>query len=66
MSSRWETGIYALTRSILKSLHGVMAAPLSAAYTRRVEGMSADAPEKQGALELPTRVGSAKVADEAQ
>jgi NhaP-type Na+/H+ or K+/H+ antiporter len=47
-------------------LHGVTAAPLSAAYARRVEGMSADAPEKREAVELPTRVGSAKVADEAQ
>ena len=32
-------------------LHGVTAAPLSAAYARRVEGMPADAPEK------PTRMG---------
>jgi sodium/hydrogen antiporter len=39
-------------------LHGVTAAPLSAAYARRVEGMAAGAPEKQGAIEVPTRVGS--------
>ncbi len=37
-------------------LHGVSAAPLSAAYARRVEGMPADAPEKRAAVEMPTRV----------
>jgi sodium/hydrogen antiporter len=40
-------------------LHGVTAAPLSAAYARRVEGMPADAPEKREAVEMPTRVGPA-------
>ena len=39
-------------------LHGVTAAPLSAAYARRVDGMAADAPEKRKAVELPTRVGT--------
>jgi NhaP-type Na+/H+ or K+/H+ antiporter len=38
-------------------LHGVTAAPLSAVYARRVEGMTADAPEKRGAVEAPTRMG---------
>ena len=38
-------------------LHGVTAAPRSAAYARRVEGMSADAPEKREAVEMPTRMG---------
>jgi sodium/hydrogen antiporter len=38
-------------------LHGVSAAPLSAAYARRVEGMAADAPEKSEVVELPTRMG---------
>ena len=38
-------------------LHGVTAAPLSALYARRVEGMAADAPEKQEAAEPPTRTG---------
>ena len=37
-------------------LHGVTAAPLSAAYARRVEGMPADAPEKKEAPEKPTRM----------
>jgi hypothetical protein len=32
-------------------LHGITAAPLSAAYAHRVEGMAADAPEKQGATQ---------------
>jgi NhaP-type Na+/H+ or K+/H+ antiporter len=41
-------------------LHGVTAAPLSAVYARRVEGMAADAPEKQGTVELMTRVGLPK------
>jgi hypothetical protein len=40
-------------------LHGVTATPLSAAYARRVEGMAQDAPEKQGAVEVSTRLGSA-------
>jgi NhaP-type Na+/H+ or K+/H+ antiporter len=40
-------------------LHGVTAAPLSAAYARRVEGMAQDAPEKQASLEASTRQGSA-------
>jgi NhaP-type Na+/H+ or K+/H+ antiporter len=44
-------------------LHGVTAAPLSAAYARRVEGMSADAPEKRGAAEVPTRVGTVTTSD---
>jgi NhaP-type Na+/H+ or K+/H+ antiporter len=47
-------------------LHGVTAAPLSAVYARRVEGMAADAPEKQGTVELTTHVGAAKVAHEIQ
>jgi sodium/hydrogen antiporter len=38
-------------------LHGVTAAPLSAAYARRVERMSADAPEKRETVEIPTRMG---------
>ena len=37
-------------------LHRVTAAPLSAAYARRVEGMPADAPEKKEAPEKPTRL----------
>src|SRR5215207_7203142 len=41
-------------------LHGMTAAPLSAVYARWVEGMAADAPEKQGTVELTTRVGLPK------
>jgi NhaP-type Na+/H+ or K+/H+ antiporter len=40
-------------------LHGITAAPLSAAYARRMEGMAADAPEKQGAAQASTRPCSA-------
>ena len=40
-------------------LHGITAAPLSAAYARRVERMAADAPEKQGAVQASTRPSSA-------
>ena len=58
--------VVALTVLLSVLLHGVTAAPLSARYARKVEGMAADAPEKQGAVELPTRAGSAKVADEAK
>ena len=44
-------------------LHGLTAAPLSAAYARRVEGMSADAPEKREAVEMPTRMGPAPASE---
>jgi sodium/hydrogen antiporter len=50
--------VVALTVLLSVLLHGVTAAPLSAVYARRVEEMAADAPEKQGAVELPTSVGS--------
>src|SRR5918998_1113419 len=51
--------VVALTVLLSVLLHGVTAAPLSAMYARRVEGMAAGAPEKQDSVELPTRVGSA-------
>jgi NhaP-type Na+/H+ or K+/H+ antiporter len=49
--------VVALTVLFSVLLHGVTAAPLSAAYARLVEGMAADAPEKQVAAEVPTRTG---------
>ena len=49
--------VVALTVLLSVLLHGVTAAPLSAVYARRVQGMAADAPEKQGTVEMPTRVG---------
>jgi sodium/hydrogen antiporter len=55
--------VVALTVLLSVLLHGVTAAPLSAVYARRVEEMAADAPEKQGAVELPTRVGSVSTSD---
>jgi NhaP-type Na+/H+ or K+/H+ antiporter len=55
--------VVALTVLFSVLLHGVTAAPLSAVYARRVDGMAADAPEKQGALELPTRFGSVPTSD---
>jgi sodium/hydrogen antiporter len=55
--------VVALTVLFSVLLHGVTAAPLSEAYARRVEEMAADAPEKQGALEMPTRVGSVPTSD---
>jgi len=42
-------------------LHGITSTPLSAAYARRVEGMAADAPEKQGAIHASTRPSSASI-----
>jgi sodium/hydrogen antiporter len=51
--------VVALTVLLSVLLHGVTAAPLSAAYARRVDGMAAHAPEKREAVELPTRVGPA-------
>jgi NhaP-type Na+/H+ or K+/H+ antiporter len=50
--------VVALTVLLSVLLHGITAAPLSAMYARRVEGMAAGAPEKQDSVELPTRVGS--------
>jgi NhaP-type Na+/H+ or K+/H+ antiporter len=55
--------VVALTVLFSVLLHGLTAAPLSAVYAGRVDGMIADAPEKQGALELPTRVGSVPTSD---
>jgi len=55
--------VVALTVLLSVLLHGVTAAPLSAVYARRVEEMAADAPEKKGAVELPTRVGSVPTSD---
>jgi hypothetical protein len=50
--------VVALTVLLSVLLHGVTAAPLSAVYARRVEGMAADVPEKRGTIEPPTSVGS--------
>ena len=55
--------VVALTVLLSVLLHGVTSAPLSAAYARRVDGMNADALEKKGAVELPTRVGSVPTSD---
>jgi NhaP-type Na+/H+ or K+/H+ antiporter len=55
--------VVALTVLLSVLLHGLTAAPLSALYARRVEGMEADAPEKQGAVESPTRGGSVPTRD---
>jgi hypothetical protein len=40
-------------------LHGLTAAPLSATYVRQAQRMGPDAPEKQRAVEVPTRMDSA-------
>jgi NhaP-type Na+/H+ or K+/H+ antiporter len=55
--------VVALTVLFSVLLHGLTAAPLSAAYARKVEGMAADVPEKGEAVELPTRVGSVPASD---
>jgi sodium/hydrogen antiporter len=55
--------VVAFTVLLSVLLHGVSAAPLSEAYAHRVEGMAADAPERKGAVELPTRVGAAREGD---
>jgi NhaP-type Na+/H+ or K+/H+ antiporter len=49
--------VVALTVLLSVLLHGVTAAPLSAVYARRVEGMAADVPEKRDAVEVPSRMG---------
>jgi NhaP-type Na+/H+ or K+/H+ antiporter len=48
----------ALTVLLSVLLHGLTSAPLSAEYARRVQGMAADTPEKQGTVEAPTHEGS--------
>jgi NhaP-type Na+/H+ or K+/H+ antiporter len=44
-------------------LHGVTAAPLSAAYARRVEGIAADVTEKRAAVEVPARMDSVSTSE---
>src|SRR5919112_1263206 len=63
IAGRDELGVVALTVLLSVLLHGVTAAPLSAVYVRRVEGMAASAPEKREMGELPTRVGSVSTND---
>jgi sodium/hydrogen antiporter len=64
LAGRDEMGVVvALTVLLSVLLHGVSAAPLSAVYVRRVEGMAASAPEKRETVELPTRVGSVSTND---
>jgi sodium/hydrogen antiporter len=48
-----------VTLTVLLSvlLHGLTAAPLSAAYARKVEGMAAGVPEKRDAVGVATRLG---------
>jgi sodium/hydrogen antiporter len=50
--------VVALTVLLSVLLHGVTAAPLSAAYASRVRGMEAATQEKQGTVEAPTHGGS--------
>jgi sodium/hydrogen antiporter len=50
--------VVALSVLLSVLLHGLTAAPLSAVYARRVQGMAADTPEKQETVESPTRAGS--------
>jgi sodium/hydrogen antiporter len=62
LAGREEIGLaVALTVLLSVLLHGVTAAPLSAVYTRRVERMPANAPEKKGTVEPPSRLGSAPI-----
>jgi NhaP-type Na+/H+ or K+/H+ antiporter len=59
LSGRGEIeAVVALTVLLSVLLHGITAAPLSAAYARRVRGMVADAQEKQGTGEAPAHGGS--------
>jgi NhaP-type Na+/H+ or K+/H+ antiporter len=52
--------VVALTVLFSVLSHGLTAAPLSAAYARRVDGMSSDAPEKRGTVDETTRMGPVK------
>ena len=61
LTGREEIGqVVTLTVLFSVLLHGLTAAPLSAAYARRVDGMSADAPEKRGVVEETTRMKPVK------
>jgi NhaP-type Na+/H+ or K+/H+ antiporter len=64
LSGRGEIEVVVASTVLLSVLlHGVTAAPLSAVYARRVQGMSAEAPEKQETVEPSTRVGSVTTSD---
>ena len=52
--------VVAMTVLFSVLLHGLTAAPLSAAYARRVDRMSADVPEKRGTVDETTRMGPVK------
>jgi sodium/hydrogen antiporter len=55
--------VVALTVLFSVLLHGVTAAPLSAAYARRVEGMAAGVTEKREAVEVSTRMDSVSTSE---
>jgi sodium/hydrogen antiporter len=55
--------VVALTVLLSVLLHGVTAAPLSAAYARRVEGMAAGVTEKREAVEVLTRMDSVSTSE---
>jgi NhaP-type Na+/H+ or K+/H+ antiporter len=55
--------VVALTVLLSVLLHGVTAAPLSAAYARLVERMAADTTEKREAIEGPTRTDSVSTSE---
>jgi sodium/hydrogen antiporter len=58
--------VVALTVLLSVLLHGLSAAPLSAAYADRVEKMAPDAPENEGAVVAPARRGSVPTDDPRQ
>jgi NhaP-type Na+/H+ or K+/H+ antiporter len=55
--------VVALTVLFSVLLHGLTAAPLSAAYARRVEGMAAGVTEKREAVEVSTRMDSVSTSE---
>jgi NhaP-type Na+/H+ or K+/H+ antiporter len=55
--------VVALTVLLSVLLHGVTAAPLSAAYARRVVGMAAGVTEKREAVEVSTRMDSVSTSE---
>jgi NhaP-type Na+/H+ or K+/H+ antiporter len=58
LSGREEIeAVVAMTVLLSVLLHGVSAAPLSETYSRRVDGMAVDVPEKGGTIEVPIRGG---------
>ena len=57
LAGRDEIEVVVTLTVLLSVLHGVTAAPLSAAYARRGERMAPDVPKKRDEVEVPSSIG---------